>query len=122
MPRFLVDSQSLLGVRDTLGRLHNQLLAVPTVVGGYDGLLGSRALEGELARFAGTWHFGILEISTQIEDMMDRLAAAAAAYRRIEHQVGHGARPGVGSGTTVVGAGPPRRRRGPQGSGVTVVG
>jgi hypothetical protein len=109
--RLVVDSRTLLAVRDTLGRLHHQLLGIHTVVGGYEGLLGGRALEAELEQFCVRWHFGIVEIGERIDGMMHRLLTAAAAYERIEDR--------IGSGTTVVGGGRSRRT---SGSGTTTVG
>ncbi len=109
MSRFVVDSHSLLAVRDRLGYLHDQLLGMHTVAAGYDGVLGGRELEGELQHFCGRWHWGIVQIGEQIMDMMGRLASAAAAYERIEQRVsraGNGAHPPhSGSGTTVIGGG-----------------
>jgi hypothetical protein len=117
MSRFVVDHRSLLQLRDTLGRLHGQLLGVPTVVSGFDGVLGGRALESELARFCNRWHYGIVLIAGRIEGMMGRLSAAADAYGRIEQRVaGSGHRKLSGSGTTTIG-GPPE-----SGSGTTTIG
>ena len=110
MSRLVVDSRTLLAVRDTLGRLHHQLLGIHTVVGGYEGVLGGRALEAELEQFCVRWHFGIVEIGERITGMMHRLLAAAA-YERIEDR--------IGSGTTVVGGGGARRTIG---SGTTTIG
>jgi hypothetical protein len=131
MSRLVVDHRSLLELRDTLGRLHEQLLGIPRVVGGFDGVLGGRALEAELAQFCSRWQYGIIVVAGRIEGMMGRLAAAAAAYQRIEHRIassGHGSHSGSGttsiggsprsgSGTTSVGGGPP-----PSGSGTTTIG
>ncbi len=111
MSRLVVDSRTLLAVRDTLGRLHHQLLGIHTAVGGHEGALGGRTLESELEQFCGRWHFGILEVGGEIADMRHRLLRAADAYERIEGQ--------IGSGTTTVGA--PRRRH-LSGSGTTIVG
>lgn len=111
MSRLVVDSRTLLALRGTLGRLHHQLLGIHMIVGGYEGVLGGRALEAELERFCVRWHFGIVEIGAQIEAIMHRLLAAAAAYERIES--------GIGSGTTTVG--PPGKRR-HTGSGTTTIG
>jgi hypothetical protein len=119
MSRFVVDHRSLLALRATLGRLHEQLLAVPSVVGGYEGALGGRALEAELGQFAARWHYGILQVADRTDGMMRRLDGAAAAYQRIEQRVagsGHGS--GMGSGTTSVGGGPPSG----SGSGTTTIG
>jgi hypothetical protein len=101
--RFVVDSHSLLAVRDRLGQLHDQLLGMHTVAAGYDGVLGGRELEGELQHFCGRWHWGILQIGEQILDIMGRLTSAAAAYERIEHRVSRGGGSTGGSGTTVIG-------------------
>jgi hypothetical protein len=145
MSKFLVDSRTLLAVRDTLGRLHDQLLGVHTVVDGYQGVIGGQALEAELGQFCTHWHYGIVELGGQITSMMRRLQGAAAAYQRIEHRIvaaSSGGAPGapgthspVGSGTTTVGGGgsggPGRSGAGhsgshagtnPTGSGRTVIG
>jgi hypothetical protein len=98
MPSFLVDSRTLLAVRDTLGRLHDQLLGMPITAQRYDGVLGGRALEGALQQFCGRWHWGLVQISGQMADMMGRLSVAAAAYQRIEDRITPS-----GSGTTVIG-------------------
>lgn len=115
MSKFLVDSRTLLAVRNALGRLHDQLLGVHTVVDGYQGVIGGAALEGELEQFCTHWHYGIVELGGQITSMMRRLEGAAAAYQRIEHRivaassggapVAPGAHSPVGSGTTTVGGG-----------------
>jgi hypothetical protein len=109
MARFLVDSRTLLAVRDKLGRLHDQLLGMHTVVGGFDGVLGGRALESELEHFVSRWHYGIVELGSEISDMMGRLTAAAAAYQGIEDRLAAGnanggapVAPKSGSGTTVI--------------------
>jgi hypothetical protein len=117
MSRFEVDHRSLLALRATLGRLHDQLLGIPTVVRGFDGVLGGRPLEAELEQFCNRWHYGIVLVAERIEGMMGRLRAAAAAYERIEQRVAlpPGA-PLTGSGTTKIG-GPPR-----SGSGTTTIG
>jgi hypothetical protein len=106
MSGFLVDSRTLLAVRDKLGRLHDQLLGMHTVSWGYEGVLGGRELEGELQRFCGTWHWGILEIAGQITQMMGQLLQAAAAYQRIEDRITGASQPHSGSGTTAVGGSP----------------
>jgi hypothetical protein len=116
MSRFVVDHRSLLELRDTLGRLHDQLLGIPRVVSGFDGLLGGRALEAELAQFCSRWQYGIMLVADRIDAMMGRLAAAAAAYERIEQRVASG--PMSGSGTTTIGGGPPAG----SGSGTTTIG
>jgi hypothetical protein len=115
MSKFLVDSRTLLAVRDTLGRLHDQLLGVHTIVGGYQGVIGGQALEAELEQFCTHWHYGIVELGGQITSMMRRLVAAAAAYQRIENRivaassggapVAPGTHPTSGSGTTTIGGG-----------------
>lgn len=121
MSGFVVDSRSLLAVRATLGRLHDQLVGIPNVVSGYDGVLGGRVLEAELEQFCSRWHYGIIQIAGRIDGMMERLQAAAAAYERIDHRIASGTHkhhPGVGSGTTSVGGGPPPG----SGSGTTTIG
>lgn len=124
MSRFLVDSRTLLAVRDKLGRLHGQLLGMHTVVGGFEGTLGGRALEGELEHFVTRWHYGIATLAGEIDEMMGRLTGAAAAYQRIEDKLageaasgGAPVAPGVGSGTTVIGGGRGGRSTGGVSSG-----
>src|ERR1700683_878775 len=105
MSRFVVDHRSLLQLRDTLGRLHDHLLGIPRVVSGFDGVLGGRALEAGLAEFGSRCQYGIMLVADRTASMMGRLAAAAAAYERIEQRVASG--PRSGSGTTTVGGWPP---------------
>jgi hypothetical protein len=117
---FVVDHRSLLALRSTLGRLHDQLVGIPTVVNGFDGLLGGRALEAELEQLCNRWHYGIMRVADRIDGMMGRLEDAAAAYQRIEQRIasrGHGP---SGSGTTTIG-GPPPSHHGSR-SGTTTVG
>src|ERR1700761_5134877 len=87
MSRFVVDSTSLMAVRDELGLLHEQLLTMHNVIWGYWGSLGGRELEGELEHFCGTWHYGVTEIAGEVTGMMTRLEDAATAYERIERRV-----------------------------------
>jgi hypothetical protein len=122
MSTFLVDSRTLLAVRDTLGRLHDQLLGMHNVIWSYWGVLGGRELEGELEHFCGTWHYGVTQLAGEITNQMSRLVGAAAAYERIEQRITAGGRSHGGSGTTVIGGGPIRTTSssGP-GSGTTVI-
>jgi hypothetical protein len=125
MATFLVDSRTLLVVRDTLGRLHDQLLGMHTVIWSYWGVLGGRELEGELEHFCGTWHYGVTQLAADINGLMGRLTGAAAAYERIERRITAAgtSHPAGGSGTTVIGGGSSTSRRPRQsGSGVTVIG
>jgi hypothetical protein len=114
MSRFLVDSRTLLAVRDTLGRLHDQLLGMHTVIYGYWGVLGGHELEGELEHFCGTWHYGVTELAAEVTGMMRRLAGAAAAYERIEQRI---TAAGGSDGSPVL---PPHRST--AGRGTTVIG
>jgi len=118
MPSFVVDHRSLLALRATLGRLHEQLVSMPTVVGGYEGLLGGPGLEAELGQFCARWHYGIIAIADRIDGIMRRLEGAAAAYQRIERRITASSHPGSGSGVTSVGGGPPPGT----GSGTTTIG
>ncbi len=120
MSTFLVDSRTLLAVRDTLGRLHDQLLGMHNVIWSYWGVLGGRELEGELEHFCGTWHYGVTQLAGEITNQMSRLVGAAAAYERIEQRITAGGGSHGGSGTTVIGGG--SRHGGGSGSGTTVIG
>ena len=89
MSGFVVDSRTLVAVRDTLGRLNDQLVGMHTVIWHQWGTLGGSALESELEHFCGTWHYGVTELGGQLEDLTRRLSEAAAAYDRIEQRITH---------------------------------
>jgi hypothetical protein len=118
----------LVAVRDTLGRLHLQLLAMPSMVSGYEGVLGGTELDSELEQFCAQWHYGALEIGERITELMGRLVDAADQYRRIEDGLAsagrnHGAALS-GSGVTVInggGPGPTIPASPASGSGTTTV-
>lgn len=145
MSTFAVDARSLLAVRDTLGRLHEQLLSIPRMVSGLSGGFGGLELEDDLQEFCGAWHHEVSLIADHVVTLMQRLTQAAVAYERIEqrvaaagraravshrgqhpaHQPRHkgsthrGTSAGSGSGTTVIGGG---GSSGGSGSGTTVIG
>ena len=87
MSGFVVDSRTLLAVRDTLGRLNQQLAGMHTVIWHQWGTLGGVALESELEHFCGTWHYGVTELDGQLQDLTRRLGEAAQAYERIEQRI-----------------------------------
>jgi hypothetical protein len=89
MSGFVVDSRTLVAVRDTLGRLHDQLAGMHTVIWHQWGTVGGQALESELEHFCGTWHYGVSELGGQLQDLTRRLGEAAAAYERIEERITH---------------------------------
>jgi hypothetical protein len=91
MSGFVVDSRTLVAVRDTLGRLHDQLVGMHTVIWHQRGTLGGGALEPELEHFCGTWHYGVTELGDQLQDLTRRLGEASAAYERIEKRITHAA-------------------------------
>jgi hypothetical protein len=87
MSGFVVDSRTLLAMRDTLGRLNDRLLGMHTVIWHQWGTLGGHTLESELEHFCGTWHYGVTELGGQLQDLTRRLGEAAAAYERIEERI-----------------------------------
>lgn len=97
MSGFVVDSRTLLAVRDTLGRLHEQLLSMHTGVEHERGTLGGDWLEAELERFCAGWHYGVSELGGQLQDLTRRLGEAAEAYERIERRI---IQAGSGSGSS----------------------
>ncbi|HEX3688738.1 MAG TPA: hypothetical protein VHV28_03550 [Solirubrobacteraceae bacterium] len=103
MSGFVVDSRTLVAVRDTLGRLQDQLTGMHTVIWHQWGTLGGNALEAELEHFCGTWHYGVSELGGQLQDLTRRLGEAADAYDRIEQRITHAAG-GSGSGSSSGGA------------------
>ena len=107
MSGFVVDSRTLVAVRDTLGRLQDQLVGMHTVIWHQWGTLGGHALESELEHFCGTWHYGVSELGGQLQDLNRRLGEAASAYDRIEQRIIHasgGSATGTG-GAPVTGTG-----------------
>ena len=107
MSGFVVDSRTLLAVRDTLGRLNEQLVGMHTVIWHQWGTLGGVALESELEHFCGTWHYGVTELGGQLQDLTRRLGEAAQAYERIEQritQAGGGSTPTSATGAGHAGA------------------
>jgi hypothetical protein len=91
MSGFVVDSRTLVAVQQTLGRLQDQLTGMHSDIHQQWGTLGGRALESELERFCGTWHYGVTELGDQLGDLTRRLGEAAAAYERIEQRITHAA-------------------------------
>jgi hypothetical protein len=87
MSGFVVDSRTLEAVRDTLGRLNEQLVGMHTVIWHQSGTLGGVALETELEDFCGRWHYGVAELGGQLQDLTRRLSEAAQAYERIEQRI-----------------------------------
>jgi hypothetical protein len=114
MSGFVVDSRTLVAVRDTLGQLNEQLVGMHTVIWHQWGTLGGRALESELEHFCGTWHYGVTELGGQLQDLTRRLSEAAAAYDRIEQHIVH-----AGGGSSSTGGVAPTP---PAGSGHTTSG
>lgn len=104
MSGFVVDSRTLTAVGDTLGRLHDQLVGMHTVIWHQWGTLGGHALESELEHFCGTWHYGVAELGGQLHDLTRRLGEASAAYERIEQRITHAAGGSGGSGSSTGGA------------------
>ncbi len=102
MSGFVVDSRTLVAVRDTLGRLNDQLVGMHTIVWHQSGTIGGQALESELEHFCGTWHYGVTELGGQLQDLTRRLGEAANAYERIEQRITHasGGSGTAGSGTS----------------------
>lgn len=97
MSGFVVDSRTLVAVRDTLGRLNEQLLGMHTVIWHRWGTLGGVALESELEHFCGTWRYGVAELGGQLQDLTRRLSEAAQAYEHIEQRI---TQAGAGSTST----------------------
>jgi hypothetical protein len=106
MSGFVVDSRTLTAVGDTLGRLHDQLVGMHTVIWHQQGTLGGHGLESELERFCGTWHYGVAELGSQLHDLTRRLGEASAAYERIERRITHAASGSSGSGSGGAAVGP----------------
>jgi hypothetical protein len=104
MSGFVVDSRTLVAVQDTLGRLHDQLVGMHTVIWQQWGTLGGQALESELEHFCGTWHYGVTELGGQLQDLTRRLGEAAAAYERIEQRITHASGGSSSTGGAPVGA------------------
>jgi hypothetical protein len=117
--KFLVDSQTLQFVSNGLVDLRSCLSGIPQTTGALDAAeLGGEPVRDALAQFDFRWRYGVGVITGEINSMEGRLGDAVRAYELIEQRVRRGAQ---GTGTTVVGGGPPRRAPG-TGTGTTVVG
>jgi hypothetical protein len=87
MATFTVDTGSLQALAGTLGGLCGQMEAMQDVSGGYQGLLGGRALEGEVESFCSDWHYGIGLLEQHMQDIVENLGRAAATYATSERQI-----------------------------------
>jgi len=84
---FTVDPASLQALAATLGGLCGQMEAMHDVASGFQGVLGGRALEGEIEHFCDNWHYGIGLLQQHMENVVQNLGKAAATYSRSEHCV-----------------------------------
>jgi uncharacterized protein YukE len=87
VPQFLVDATSLEALSIELGALHARLLAMPTVVDGFEGLLGGDAMDQAVQDFCTHWHHAVGEVADEIEDLTGGLGKAARAYQEIDDRV-----------------------------------
>jgi hypothetical protein len=87
MATFTVDPGSLRALASTLGGLCSQLEEMQAVATGYDGLLGGRALEGEVEHFCGNWHYGIQLLEQHMQHVVQNLCKAGAAYASSEGHI-----------------------------------
>ncbi|HWE12539.1 MAG TPA: hypothetical protein VG365_03455 [Solirubrobacteraceae bacterium] len=87
MATFTVDPTSLQALAGTLGGLCGQMEAMPAVASGFEGLLGGRALEGEVEHFCSNWDYGIGLLQQHMQHVVQNLGKAAATYSSSEQHV-----------------------------------
>jgi hypothetical protein len=93
MATFTVDPASLQALAGTLGGLCGEMEAMHDVASGFQGVLGGRALEGEIEHFCDNWHYGIGLLEQHMQNVVENLGKAAATYSRSEHCVAVACRP-----------------------------
>ncbi len=113
MSRFVVDGSSLQSLRSELGLLHTRLLAMPSVVYGFEGLLGGDNMDQTVEDFCTSWHHGVSQVGGEIADLMGGLEKAAEAYQRIDDRVRERATSGFWGGPRPITGGPGARLPGP---------
>ena len=87
MATFTVDPASLQALAGTLGGLCAQMEAMHDVASGFQGVLGGRALEGEIEHFCDNWHYGIGLLEQHMQNVVENLGKAGATYSHSEHCV-----------------------------------
>jgi hypothetical protein len=87
MSQFVVDGSSLQSLRSELSLLHTRLLAMPSLVDGFEGLLGGDNMDQTVEDFCTSWHHGVSQVGGEIADLMGGLEKAAEAYQRIDDRV-----------------------------------
>lgn len=61
--------------------------AMHDVASGFEGVLGGRALEGEIEHFCDNWHYGIGLLEQHMQNVVENLGKAATTYSHSEHCV-----------------------------------
>lgn len=87
MASFQVNTDSLVALHDSLVGIHQQLMDLGGVVGGYEGRLASRDVEQSMRNFASTWSNGMNLIESDMEGMLQFLVEAAGAYQQAEQGI-----------------------------------
>jgi hypothetical protein len=87
MATFTVDPASLRALAVTLGGLCGEMDAMHDVASGFEGVLGGRALEGEVQHFCNNWHYGIGLLQKHMQNVVENLGKASATYTSSEQHV-----------------------------------
>jgi hypothetical protein len=87
MATFTVDPASLRTLAATLGGLCGEMDSMHDVVSGFEGVLGGRALEGEIQSFCDNWHYGIGLLQQHMQNVVENLGKASATYASSEEHV-----------------------------------
>jgi hypothetical protein len=85
--QFIVDGSSLDALGAELGQLHTRLLAAPSLVSGFEGLLGGDNMDQAVQDFCTSWHHAVGVVAGEIDDLMGGLQQAAHAYQEIDDRV-----------------------------------
>jgi hypothetical protein len=84
---FTVDPATLEALAGTLGGLCAQMEGMHDVASGFEGVLGGRALEGEIEHFCDNWHYGIGLLQQHMQNVVQNLGKAGATYASSEEHV-----------------------------------
>jgi hypothetical protein len=84
MSTFTVDTVTLEALQSTISALYEELSGMHRMAPSFSGALGGSDLEGEVSHFLSAWHSGVALIEGDMQKVVQRLGAAAAAYGQSE--------------------------------------
>jgi hypothetical protein len=84
MSTFTVDPSTLAALQSTIAGLHAELSGMHNVGPSFHGVIGGSPIEGEVGHFLDAWHTGVGLIEGDMQQVVQRLGAAAQAYGHSE--------------------------------------